>query len=407
MKRKNDFQTQEKKVKRQHEEYDNRPIIKIPLTEHWSTVITKHGDRFYFNSSRKKSFWQLPDEGGDEEWTKADQALSKFKNVIITIIGIVRGYSIEKFVWKTEKKELLLDQIQKVIGTAANDEAVQVTPETKEDDMKDTTTEISDTVTLKVNETGFKGTKSVSEKQQDVNEEAKGLQIGYESSSSGEEEQEQETAETKNEGKDSNENTTNNSSNSTGNEESSDEFGLDIDDLDDLDEGENTSIGDSGIFKEYKDDHLALNFINLLERKSIDPFSAYELEREKFMLEPEYIAVSAEKAEELFNYWCSKKSFSNENSTPNREYSEEEEEGKEEAPDNIKVYLEWMKSLDRIPKYYFELRRKLRHSDIARKIVPDERLVKHIFQVYQRLLKQNKGKKETLEALEQKVRSEM
>lgn len=222
MKRKNDFQSQEKTVKRQHEEYDNRPIIKIPLTEHWSTVITKHGDRFYFNSSRKKSFWQLPDECRDEEWTKADQAVSRLKNVIITIIGIVRGYSIEKFVWNTEKKELLLDQIQKVIGTAANDEDVQGTPETKEDDKKDITTEISDTVNLKVNETGFKVIKSVSEKQQDVNEEAKGLQIGYESSSSGEEEQEHEIVEAKNGEKGSNENTTNSSFSSTGNEESSD-----------------------------------------------------------------------------------------------------------------------------------------------------------------------------------------
>jgi len=396
--KRNEMKEQARSAKRQCIAASNKPVIRIPLTKHWSTVITTNGDRFYFHSSRLKSFWQLPKDLKDEELAKADEAVSELKSIIIIITGIVRGYNLDRFVWNAEKKEQILKQVKETIGEISEDQSKQDTGEVTENNGDSSTKEDSDLI----KSVGTSSVRDENKRQWEMN----GLQIGYESSSASDEE----PVRIENE-RDSYINRNNSPSSSPEKERSSDEFGLDISDLEELDDEENLTIGkfdNKEGFPENKTDHLALEFISLLERKSIDPFSAYELEKEKFLLDPEYLAIKPETAEILFNYWCSKKASKNSDMASKVEHPKgNEEENEKDASDDLKLYIEWMKSLVQVPKYYFELRRKFRRSDITKKTRPDEELIKRIFKEYHEVLKQNLGKERTFERLEKKMRASM
>lgn len=321
------------------------PCIEIPLSDDWSTVILTNGNRFYYNSRRKRSYWQIPSEDLDTEDGKtADKKVYELKDAILLSIGIVRGFD-----WKNcDVSEKLREEVDTIVGKAKSEDTEGKDEDTEnkdKDEKKITINTNEDTNTNEdANTNGDKNAYEDTNSNEDTNavENAdEKLAIGYSSDSS----------------------------DSSGSSESdSNDFGLDLQDLDELskeDDAEDVTEA-AQIYDKYSDNAQALAFLKMLTRKKIDPYSAFTLEQDNLIDEPEYLAIDDEDTtEELFDYWCEK----NKKETPKPISAEDE-------------FINWLKTIPKLPKYYFELRRRYAHDSTFTSLELDNRQKQRIFKNY-------------------------
>lgn len=90
---------QNKRYKRNDVELFGDILYKIELSNNWIMIITSKAEKFYFNNKTKQSLWQMPKSINnleDEEDLKiANEKLNQFKDLIICLLGMIRGVYIQ------------------------------------------------------------------------------------------------------------------------------------------------------------------------------------------------------------------------------------------------------------------------------------------------------------------------
>lgn len=276
---------QNKRYKRNNVELFGKILYKIRLSNNWIMIVTSKAERFYFNNKTKQSVWQMPkfiNNLEDEEDLKiANDKLNQFKDLIICLLGMIRGMYIQPSV---------SNEITKVFGLSPS-----------KDDNEDKKNE-SDLVETEKNDSSKDEILVNAENDEEV-------EMG---------------------------------DNDSQNDQENEEFVLGMSDLEDLvsdasdedkDDNENENNGFlvtdndfelheylekynklSKILKINKIEDVnqinsAINFLKLLRNSKIDPFSSYDLEIDEIIQKPEYIEFKCQNLttklqRELWDEYC-------------------------------------------------------------------------------------------------------
>ena len=137
-----------KRVKRDNHDLYGAVLYMIKLSERWNMVITTRAERFYVDQLGGQSFWQMPRLNGDDKSLMvAYEKLSEIKDLVICLLGMIRGVRVSKVV--SEKVRQMLGIPAEVIEhRKRSDSWVEEMREVEneelaEDDQRDVDTDIN------------------------------------------------------------------------------------------------------------------------------------------------------------------------------------------------------------------------------------------------------------------------
>lgn len=101
-----------KRLKKDNPELYGVILYVIPLSDQWKMAITSKAERFYIDEKGGQSVWQMPrlNDDTDDDLRIAYKRLSDIKNLILCLLGMIRGVRVNN---------VLSERIRELLGIPA------------------------------------------------------------------------------------------------------------------------------------------------------------------------------------------------------------------------------------------------------------------------------------------------